>query len=74
MGHSVCLAAHVSGGLKSHSTRGPGSISKSGGNASLAGRQEGMEHSTRARRRKLDTAKRNLEPPDNSFRRAGRLP
>jgi len=32
----VCLAAHVSGGLKSHSTRGPGSISKSGGNASLA--------------------------------------
>jgi hypothetical protein len=34
-GHSVCLAAHVSGGLKSHSTRGPGSISKSGGNASL---------------------------------------
>jgi hypothetical protein len=35
--HSVCLAAHVSGGLKSHSTRGPGSISKGGGNASLAG-------------------------------------
>ena len=34
--HSVCLAAHVSGGLKSHSTRGPGSISKGGGNASLA--------------------------------------
>lgn len=35
-GHSVCLAAHVSGGLKSHSTRGPGSISKGGGNASPA--------------------------------------
>jgi hypothetical protein len=34
--HSVCLAAHVSGGLKSHSTRGPGSISKGGGNASPA--------------------------------------
>jgi hypothetical protein len=32
----VCLAAHVSGGLKSHSARGPGSISKSGGNAPLA--------------------------------------
>jgi hypothetical protein len=32
--HSVCLAAQVSGGLKSHSTRGPGSISKGGGNAS----------------------------------------
>ena len=30
----VCLAAQVSGGLKSHSTRGPGSISKGGGNAS----------------------------------------
>src|SRR5262247_4178372 len=36
-GHSVCLAAHVSGGLKSRSTRGPGSISKGGGNASPAG-------------------------------------
>jgi len=34
---SVCLAAHVSGGLKSHSARGPGSISKGGGNASPAG-------------------------------------
>ena len=33
---SVCLAAHDSCGLKSQSTRGPGSISKSGGNASLA--------------------------------------
>jgi hypothetical protein len=32
----VCLAAHTSGGLKSHSTRGPGLISKSGGNASRA--------------------------------------
>ena len=34
--HSVCLAAHVSGGLKSHSARGPGPISKGGGNASPA--------------------------------------
>jgi hypothetical protein len=33
---SVCLAACVSGGLKSRSARGHGSISKSGGNASLA--------------------------------------
>jgi hypothetical protein len=32
----VCLAAHVSGGLKSRSTRGPGSISKGGGKASPA--------------------------------------
>lgn len=34
--HSACLAARVSGGLKSHSARGHGSISESGGNASLA--------------------------------------
>ena len=33
----VCAWRHMfSAGLKSHSTRGPGSISKSGGNASLA--------------------------------------
>lgn len=36
MGHSVCLAAHVSGGFKSHSTRGPGLISKGGGSSSPA--------------------------------------
>ena len=35
-GHSVCLAAHVSGGFKSRSARGHGLISKGGGNASLA--------------------------------------
>jgi hypothetical protein len=34
--HSVCLTADVSGGLKSHSARGPGLISKDGGNASSA--------------------------------------
>jgi hypothetical protein len=34
--HSVCLAAHVSGGFKSRSVRGHGPISKGGGNASLA--------------------------------------
>jgi hypothetical protein len=33
---SVCLAAYVSGGLKSRSPRGPGMISKGGGNASPA--------------------------------------
>ncbi len=36
MDHSVCLAAHVSGGFKSHSTRGPGLISKGGGSSSPA--------------------------------------
>jgi hypothetical protein len=35
-GHSACLAARVSGGLKSRSARGHGPISKGGGNASLA--------------------------------------
>lgn len=35
--HSVCLAAHASGGFKSHSTRGPGLISNGGGSASPAG-------------------------------------
>src|SRR5215471_5708611 len=34
--HSVCLAAHVSGGFKSRSARGHGLISKGGGNASRA--------------------------------------
>jgi hypothetical protein len=34
--HSACLAARVSGGLKSRSARGHGPISKGGGNASLA--------------------------------------
>jgi hypothetical protein len=36
-GRSACLAARVSGGLKSRSARGHGSISKGGGNASPAG-------------------------------------
>jgi len=34
--HSVRLAVYESGGCKSHSFRGPGMISKRGGNASLA--------------------------------------
>ena len=37
-------------------------ISERGGNASRAGREAGMEKSKRARRRKLDTAKAELEP------------
>src|SRR5215469_14991942 len=38
-------------------------VSKSGGNSSLAGREEGMEKPKRARRRKSDTAKADLKPP-----------
>ena len=34
---SVCLTADASGGFKSRSARGPGPISKGGGNASPAG-------------------------------------
>src|SRR5450759_4134488 len=37
-------------------------ISERGGNASRAGREAGMEKPKRARRRKLDTAKADLEP------------
>jgi hypothetical protein len=36
-GHSACLAARVSGGLKSRAARDHGPISKGGGNASPAG-------------------------------------
>src|SRR5450631_551794 len=38
-------------------------ISERGDNASRAGREVGMEKPKRARRRKLDTAKADLEPP-----------
>src|SRR3954453_672512 len=49
---SVCLAAGVSGGLKSHSVRGPGPISEGGGNASPA-RVDGRDgEASEARRRK----------------------
>ena len=37
-------------------------VSKSGGNSSLAGRGEGMEMPKRARRRKPETAKADLKP------------
>ena len=43
-------------------------ISERGGNASRAGeRKEGMEKPTRARRRKLETAKADLEPPNSQY-------
>jgi hypothetical protein len=38
--HRVCLAAHVSGGLKSHSTCDPRWIAKGGGKASPAGARQ----------------------------------
>jgi hypothetical protein len=40
-----------------------GAVSKSGDNTSLAGESGGMEKPKRARRRKPDTAKVDLEPP-----------
>lgn len=51
-GHSVCLAAGVSGGLKSHSVRGPGPISEGGGNASPARVDGRYGEASEARRRK----------------------
>jgi hypothetical protein len=62
-GHSVCLAACVSGGLKSRSACGHGLISKSGVRSHWPKEEEGREKSTRARRRKPDTAKMDLQPP-----------
>ena len=46
-------------------------VSKGGGNSSSAGRGEGMEKPKRARRRKSETAKADLQPPLWSSRRAG---
>ena len=51
-GHGVCLAAGVSGGLKSHSVRGPGPISEGGGNASPARVDGRYGEASEARRRK----------------------
>jgi hypothetical protein len=45
-----------------------GAVSKGGSNASLAGEGKGMEKPKRARKRKPDTAKVNLEP---SLRHSG---
>jgi hypothetical protein len=50
-------------GLSPSGARMRSAVSKSGGNASLARGVEGMEKPTRARRRKPDTAKVDLEPP-----------
>jgi hypothetical protein len=45
-----------------------GAISERGGNASWAGeRKEGMEKPKRARRRKPDAAKADLQPPNSQF-------
>jgi hypothetical protein len=49
---SVCLTADASGGLKSHSARDPGLISKGGGNASPARRDGRYGEAREARRRK----------------------
>src|SRR5829696_7447145 len=49
---SVRLAAGVSGGLKSHSIRGPGSISEGRGNASPARVDGRYGEASEARRRK----------------------
>ena len=51
-GRGVCLAAGVSGGLKSHSVRGPGPISEGGGNASPAKVDRRYGEAREARRRK----------------------
>jgi hypothetical protein len=49
---SVCLTADASGGLKSHSARGPGLISEGGGNASPAEDDGRYGEAIEARRRK----------------------
>ena len=64
---SVVLCAGqrvVQEGSSPSGARMRGVISERGGNASRAGeRKEGMEKPTRARRRKLETAKADLQPP-----------
>ena len=49
---SVCLTVEASGGLKSHSARGPGPISEGGGNASPAREDGRYGEATEAQRRK----------------------
>ena len=51
-GHTVCLTVDASGGLKSHSARGPGPISEGGGNASPAREDGRYGEANEARRRK----------------------
>ncbi len=70
----VCAGQRVvQEGSSPSDARMRGVISKRGGNASRAGeRKERMEKPTRARRRKLETAKADLELPASLYpRRAG---
>ena len=60
----VCAEQRVvQGGSNPSGARVRSAISERGGNASRAGREAGMEKPKRARRRKPDTAKADLEPP-----------
>jgi hypothetical protein len=65
----VCAGQRVvQEGSSPSGARMRGVISERGGNASRAGeRKEGMERSKRARRRKPDTAKADLQPLHSQF-------
>ncbi len=65
----VCAGQRVvQEGSSPSGARMRGVISERGGNASWAGeRKEGMERPKRARRRKPDTAKADLQPPHSRF-------
>jgi hypothetical protein len=65
----VCAGQRVvQEGSSPSDARMRGVISERGGNASRAGeRKEGMERPKRARRRKPDTAKADLQPPYSQF-------
>ena len=69
---SVRWAAHWSGGFKSlRRSDEERRIQEAGVMPRWPEREEGMEKPKRARRRKLDTAKVDLEPPPAVLRRAG---
>ena len=65
----VCAGQRVvQEGSSPSGARMRGAISERGGNASRAGeRTEGMEKPKRARRRKPETAKADLEPPFSQY-------
>ena len=70
---SACLAARVSGGLKSRSARGHGSISNKWGVMPHWPKcRQVVQMPKRARRRKPDTAKAKLEPATETLE--GRAP
>jgi hypothetical protein len=71
---SVCLTADASGGFESRSARGPGPISKGGGNASPAGEDGRYGEASEAQRRKPGNGYADLKPPSTNLWRAGRLP